>query len=96
MATSGSTTEVLERVKVREVVGVFRSRDVLDAAVHALLSSGFDRADIDVVVAAEARQRLAGVPSPQSKNCRTCRTLRDTSLSIAKTSSTSGRSFSPY
>ena len=64
MATSGSTTEVLERVKVREVVGVFRSRDVLDAAVHALLSSGFDRADIDVVVAAEARQRLAGVQPP--------------------------------
>src|SRR3984893_17032950 len=60
MATSGSTTEVLERVKVREVVGVFRSRDVLDAAVHALLSSGFDRADIDVVVGAEARERLGG------------------------------------
>jgi hypothetical protein len=60
MATSGSTTEVLERVKVREVVGVFRSRDVLDAAVHALLSSGFDRADIDVLVGAEVRQTLRG------------------------------------
>jgi hypothetical protein len=64
MATSGSTTEVLERVKVREVVGVFRSRDVLDAAVHALLSSGFDRADIDVLVGAEAHQGLGGVKLP--------------------------------
>ena len=64
MATSGSTTEVLERVKVREVVGVFRSRDVLDAAVHALLSSGFDRADIDVLVGTEAHQRLGGVKLP--------------------------------
>jgi hypothetical protein len=53
-------TKVLERVKVREVAGVFRSRDVLDAAVHALLSSGFDRADIDLVVGAEARERLGG------------------------------------
>lgn len=58
MATNGSTTEVLEKVKVREVVGVFRSREVLDAAARELLSSGFDRADIDVVVGVEARQRL--------------------------------------
>jgi hypothetical protein len=61
MATIGSTTEILGRVKVREVAGVFRSRDVLDAAVSALLSSGFDRADIDVMVGAEARERLGGV-----------------------------------
>jgi hypothetical protein len=57
MATA---SKVLERVKVREVAGVFRSRDMLDAMVHALLSSGFDRADIDVVVGAEARERLGG------------------------------------
>jgi len=60
MATASSITEILERVKVREVAGVFRSRDMLDAAVHALLSSGFDRADIDVVVGVEARERLGG------------------------------------
>jgi hypothetical protein len=60
MATSGSITEVLDRVKVREVVGVFRSREVLDAAVNVLLTSGFDRADIDVLVGAEVRQRLRG------------------------------------
>src|ERR1700731_3223269 len=57
MATA---TKILDRMKVREVAGVFRSRDVLDTAVHALLSSGFDRADIDVVVGAEARERLGG------------------------------------
>jgi hypothetical protein len=57
MATAN---KVLERVKVREVAGVFRARDMLDAAVHALLSSGFDRADIDLVVGAEARERLGG------------------------------------
>jgi hypothetical protein len=60
MATSGSITEVLDRVKVREVVGVFRSREVLDAAVNVLLTSGFDRADIDVLVGAEVRQRFRG------------------------------------
>ena len=64
MATSGSITEVLDRVKVREVVGVFRSRDVLDAAVNVLLTSGFDRADIDVLVGAEARQFLGRVKLP--------------------------------
>ena len=58
MATA---TEILERVKVREVAGVFHSRDLLDAAVSALLSSGFDRADIDVMVGAAARERVGGV-----------------------------------
>src|SRR5258705_8989882 len=55
-----TVTKILERVIVREVAGVFRSRDRLDAAVHALLSSGFDRADVDVVVGAEAREGLGG------------------------------------
>ena len=58
MATA---TEILERVKVREVAGVIHSRDLLDAAVSALLSSGFDRADIDVMVGAAARERVGGV-----------------------------------
>jgi hypothetical protein len=56
-----TTTKNLERVKVREVAGVFRSRELLDAAVSALLSSGFDRADIGVMVGAEAREKLGGV-----------------------------------
>ena len=60
MARSEADSEILERVKVREVAGVFRSRDVLDAAVAGLLSSGFDRADIDIVVGTEARRKLGG------------------------------------
>src|SRR4051794_6768422 len=48
------------RVKMREVAGVFRARDAMEEAVTALLSSGFDRADIDVMVGAEARGRLRG------------------------------------
>jgi hypothetical protein len=40
MATIGSTPTIFGRVTVREVAGVFRARDVLDAAVGALLSSG--------------------------------------------------------
>src|SRR3954449_725349 len=64
MARSEPGTDVLEKVKVREVAGVFRSRDALDAAVGTLLNSGFDRADIDVVVGAEARRKLDGVKVP--------------------------------
>jgi hypothetical protein len=60
MARSEADAEVLERVKMREVAGIFRSRDVLDAAVGSLLSSGFDRADIDIVVVTEARRKLGG------------------------------------
>ena len=50
-------TKILERVKVREVASVFRSRDVLDTAVSALLSSGFDRADIDIMVGADSTRK---------------------------------------
>jgi hypothetical protein len=53
-------TKILERVKVREIGGVFRARDAMDEALTALLSSGFDRADIDIVVGAETRERLGG------------------------------------
>jgi hypothetical protein len=40
---------VLERARVREVTGVFHSRETLDAAADDLLLSGFDRVDIDVL-----------------------------------------------
>src|SRR5260370_25120528 len=63
MAASGSGNGVLERVKIREVAGVFRRRDVLEAAVDALLLSGFDRADIDMVAGGDARERF-GVHVP--------------------------------
>ena len=54
-------TKILQQVKVREVAGVFRSRDVLETPVNALLSAGFDRADVDIIVAAEAHERLKGI-----------------------------------
>jgi hypothetical protein len=56
---------VIDRVKVREVAGVFRSRDALDAAAAALLVAGFDRADIDQMAGADAvRQKLGGIYPP--------------------------------
>ena len=63
MAASGSDNGVLERVKILEVAGVFRRRDLLDATADALLLSGFDQADIDMVAARDARERF-GVHVP--------------------------------
>src|SRR5260221_12965763 len=62
---SGSKDTVLERVKVREVAGVFRSRDALDAAVDELMFAGIDRADIDLMADFKAvREKLGGVYIP--------------------------------
>lgn len=63
MATTANGT--IERVKVREVAGIFHSRDALAEAVDELLLAGFDRADIDVIVGgAFAREKLGGVYVP--------------------------------
>src|SRR5260221_11883039 len=62
---SGSKDTVLERVKVREVAGVFRSRDALDAAVDELMFAGIDRAGIDLMADFKAvREKLGGVYIP--------------------------------
>src|SRR4051794_27975570 len=62
---SSQSEGVIERVKVREVAGVFRSREAIDAAVDALLLAGFDRADIDLMAGADAiREKLGGVYAP--------------------------------
>ena len=54
-----SSSPALERMRVREATGVFRSRGDLEAAVSALLLAGFDRADIDIIADADTvRQRL--------------------------------------
>jgi CDP-glycerol glycerophosphotransferase (TagB/SpsB family) len=58
-----SNDTVIERVRVREVAGIFRSRDALDATVDALLESGFDRADIAVSSRYAAREKL-GIDIP--------------------------------
>jgi outer membrane lipoprotein SlyB len=56
MNSPGDT--VIERVTVREIAGVFRSRDRLDRAVAALLLAGFDRADLDITTPGAARETL--------------------------------------
>jgi hypothetical protein len=53
---------VLDRAKVREVTGIFHSRDALDAAAYELVLTGFDRADIDVLASLdEVPKRLGPV-----------------------------------
>ena len=53
------------RIKVREVTGVFRSREDLEAGVDALLRAGFDRADIDLMADIETvAEKLRGLYAP--------------------------------
>ena len=60
MSEPAAATE--ERIKVREVTGVFHSRDDLETAVGALLEEGYDRADIDIMAGADAIvQKLGGI-----------------------------------
>lgn len=52
---------VIARAKVREVAGVFHSRQQIEEAITNLLSAGFDRADIDLMASAQAvREKLGG------------------------------------
>ncbi len=53
----GSSDDILEQVRTREVTGVFQSRKALDAAVEDLLVAGVDRADIDVSASLDELQR---------------------------------------
>jgi outer membrane lipoprotein SlyB len=55
-----STEKVLDRVKVREVAGVFRAREPLEAAVADLTLAGFDRNDIDLMATSDAIERKLG------------------------------------
>ena len=58
-ASEKTSDTVLERARVREVTGVFHARHALDAAAHALLLAGFDRADVDVVAGLDQiRERI--------------------------------------
>src|SRR3984893_10410890 len=61
MPLMNASDPVLDRERVREVAGVFYSREALDAAADKLLLSGFDRSDIDVVNSPAAlRERVRG------------------------------------
>jgi hypothetical protein len=52
-----SSDDILERVRRREVTGVFHSRKTLIDAADDLLAAGFDRADIDVSAPFDELQR---------------------------------------
>ncbi|MDB5561598.1 MAG: hypothetical protein JWN11_1016 [Hyphomicrobiales bacterium] len=56
--------DVLDARRVREVAGVFRTMQNLDAALDDLLKAGFDRADIDLLGPAEALRRRFGDKIP--------------------------------
>src|SRR5258708_34911202 len=53
----GSSDDILERIRTREVTGVFHSRKALVAAAEELLVAGIDRADIDVSASFDELQR---------------------------------------
>ncbi len=42
-----TANDAIERTRVREVAGIFHSKERLEAAAESLLLAGFDRADID-------------------------------------------------
>jgi len=61
-----SPDDTLDRMRTREVTGVFHARKALVAAAEELLVAGFDRADVDVSAPAdELQQRLnyASIPA---------------------------------
>ena len=53
----GSSDDILDRMRMREVTGVFHSRKALLAAAQELLTAGNDRADIDVSASLDELQR---------------------------------------
>jgi hypothetical protein len=62
-----SSDDVLDKVRTREVTGVFHSRKALVDAAEELLVAGFDRADIDVSASFDELQRrlsYGAIPAP--------------------------------
>jgi hypothetical protein len=56
---AGTSDEVLDRMRTREVTGVFHSKKALELSVQDLLMAGVDRADIDISASSdELGQRL--------------------------------------
>jgi hypothetical protein len=60
MASHNQPDAILEKVLVREVAGVFRSKEALEATIDELRLAGFDRADIDLMADVEAIRRKLG------------------------------------
>jgi hypothetical protein len=62
----GESPDVLDRIKVREVAGVFHSRHAIEDAVEDLLLNGFDRADIDQLASLdEVGRRFGAYVAPE-------------------------------
>jgi hypothetical protein len=65
MVVDDQKDDVLRQMKVSEVAAVLHSRAELDAAIEALLTHGFDRADLSLVEGRdEIRARLGGIEIP--------------------------------
>src|SRR5258706_10942887 len=65
---SAPSDTIIETIKVREVAGVFDSREQIEDAVDALLLASFDRADIDLMASWDAvRQKLGDVYVPATE-----------------------------
>ena len=60
MTDSRSANEVLDTIRVREVVGTLKSREALDRLVDDLTRSGFDRGDIDLMASPMTVMRALG------------------------------------
>src|ERR1700694_6173940 len=52
-----SSDDILERLRTREVTGVFHSRKALIDAAEELLVAGIDRADIDISASVDELDR---------------------------------------
>ncbi len=58
-----TSDDVLDRIRVREVTGVFHSRKSLNAAAQELLVAGVDRGDIDVSASLDELKRRSNYAS---------------------------------
>jgi hypothetical protein len=64
---AGTSDEVLDRTRTREVTGVFHSKKALELAAQDLLMAGVDRADIDVSASSDElgrRLNYQAIPPP--------------------------------
>ena len=64
---AGTSDEVLDRTRTREVTGVFHSKKTLELAAQDLLMTGVDRADIDVSASRDElgrRLHYQAIPPP--------------------------------
>jgi hypothetical protein len=64
---AGTSDEILDKTRTREVTGVFHSKKALELAAQDLLMAGVDRADIDVSASSDElgrRLNYQAIPPP--------------------------------